>query len=252
MEVLLGKFFATLVIPPGLNLSLIVFGMLLRYRFYRTGITIISISVVLLYLLSTPLISQPLASSLTTSPALDVATLAGSKAIVILGGGRNPAAPEYKEDTVSSGTLERLRYGAYLQRKTKLPILVSGGSVFGEQLAESVLMKKVLEEAFVGVAHWVEDKSTTTYENAIYTRPILEKQKIDDIVLVTHALHMLRAKEAFEQAGFNVIPAPTGFMNVSKSPWYLKIMPDARSLYASSQVMHELIGRLWYNLRHYD
>ena len=58
-------------------------------------------------------------------------------AIVVLGGGRYDEAPEYGDDTISLAGLRRVRYAAVLQRRTGLPVLVSGGSVYAEPLPES-------------------------------------------------------------------------------------------------------------------
>ena len=254
MEVLLGKIMATLLLPPGLNIAMVLFGLLLRLRFARTGSGFIYAGFILLIVFSMPLVSNSLQQSQENFPALDVASLAQSKAkvIVVLGGGRNPAAPEYQnEDTVSIHALERIRYGAYLQRKSKLPILFSGGSVFGNEVPEAQLMKKTLEDAFIGVTQWMEGKSRTTYENALYTHEMLAKENIQDIILVTQAFHMNRAKEAFEQMGFHVTPAATGFSTPSNRPWYLDVLPSADALKSTAQVLHELIGRGWYHLRYY-
>ena len=253
MEVILGKVVATLLLPPGLNLALVLLGLLLRLRFSRTGTGFIYAGFISLYVFSMPLVGNSLKQSQQDYPALDVTALPATKAkvIVVLGGGRYPAAPEYREDTVSIHTLERLRYGAYLQRKSKLPILLTGGVVYGEGNAEAVLMKKTLEEAFIGVAHWVEDRSRTTYENALYSHELLAKENIQDIILVTHAYHMNRAKEAFEQMGFNVTPAPMGFNTPSNRPWFLDLLPSASALATTASSCHELIGRTWYYLRYY-
>jgi len=253
MEVILGKLLATLVLPPGLNLVIALLGLLLRWRFYRTGTTLIFTSFILLYIFSIPLFSTNLIRSQQPDSALEISTLAGSpaKAIVVLGGGRYTDAPEYGEDTVNRYALERVRYAAYLQRKTRLPILISGGVVYGDGTAEAVLMKKVLEGAFVGVAHWLEDRSRTTYENALYTQEILARENIRDIVLVTHAFHMQRSREAFEQMGFSVTPAPMGFVTPTREPILMQLLPQARALEDTSSVLHEWIGRLWYRLRYY-
>jgi len=254
MEVIIGKILATVTLPPGLNLTLALFGLLLRWRFYRTGTMLIFASFILLYIFSIPLFSTNLIRALQPDAALDVSTLTNStaKVIVVLGGGRYPDAPEYREDTVSIETLARIRYGAYLQRKTKLPILFTGGNVYGgERVAEAVLMKKTLEESFIGVAHWVEDKSRTTYENASYTREMLAKEGIDEIVLVTHAYHMQRSIEAFEQSGFKVVPAPMGFVMPDTRPLIFQFLPDANALRNTATVFHEGIGRFWYYLRYY-
>ncbi len=253
MEVILGKIMALFALPPGLNLVLALFGLLLRWRFHRTGTFILFFSFILLYIFSIPLFSTNLIRSQQPDAALDVSTLAKTPArvIVVLGGGRYTDAPEYKEDTVSIYALERIRYGAYLQRKTRLPILFTGGVVYGEGTPEAVLMKKVLEDAFIGVAHWVEDRSRTTYENALYTQEMLAKENIQDIILVTHAYHMARSVEAFEQMGLQVTPAPMGFVTPDRRPLLMQLLPNARSLEMTSAVMHEWIGRLWYQLRYY-
>lgn len=253
MEVLFGKVMATLLLPPGLNIAMVLFGLLIRMRFYRTGTSFIYAGFILLYVFSIPIVSNNLVQSQQYYSALDITSIPSrkAKAIVVLGGGRYPAAPEYKEDTVSTHTLERLRYAAYLQRKTKLPILVSGGSVFGEGTAEAVLMKKTLETAFIGVTHWVEDKSKTTYQNALFSHELLAKLNIQDVILVTHASHMRRSKEAFEQVGFRVTPAPMGFNNSSRRPLLLDLLPNAYALAATASSFHEMIGRAWYNLRYY-
>lgn len=254
MDILFGKIMATLLLPPGLNIAMVLFGLLLKQRFERTGKGFIYAGFILLYLFSIPMFSTTLERSQQDFPALDLASLPESKAkvIVVLGGGRYPAAPEYqKEDTVSIYALERIRYGAYLQRKTKLPILFSGGTVYGDAVPEAQLMKKTLEDGFIGVTHWVEGKSRTTYENALYTHELLSKENIQDIILVTHASHMHRAKEAFEQMGLHVTPAPLGFSTPSDRPWYLDLLPNAGALEATATTFHELIGRAWYNLRYY-
>jgi len=254
MELLFTHVVEAFILPPGIFLALLLLGFLLRLRFYRTGQSIMYLAVALLLLLSMPIISNPLLKLYERMPALDVTTLAHNpaKAIVILGGGRYANAPEYQGDTVSEPTLERIRYGAWLQRKTKLPILVTGGVVFGgDRPAEAQLMQQVLEHEFLAAVPWVETHSHTTYENAIDSYKLLQKDGISHIILVTHAMHMPRALEAFEKAGFSVTPAPMGFDTGSTAPTLLGLLPSMYSLDNVHDLMHELIGRMWYHLRYY-
>ena len=253
MEVLIGKILETLILPPGLMIAMVVTGTLIRLRFYRTGQSLVYSGFALLIILSLPIVGDNLIGATQNHSALTEENIQSLnvKAIVILGGGRYPDAPEYGQDTVSKWALERCRYGAYLQRKTKLPILVTGGSVYSKRKSEGELMKQVLEDSFISVVHWVEGESRTTYENSIYSFEMLNKDNIKDIVLVTNAFHMTRSVEAFEKAGFNVTPAPMGFSSPSTRPFYFQILPNVVALRNSTHAFHEWIGRLWYNLRHY-
>ena len=58
------------------------------------------------------------------------AILAAAKkpvAIVILGGGSEPFAPEYGVSSLQAASLERLRYGLWLAGETGAPVAFSGG-----------------------------------------------------------------------------------------------------------------------------
>lgn len=172
-------------------------------------------------------------------------------AIVILGGGRKSSAPEYSGvDTVSKFTLERLRYGAWLQRRTGLPVLVSGGSPLSENIPEAHLMKAVLENDFHVPVQWIEDKSHTTFENATFSQTLLAQANIQHIYLVTHAWHMPRSIDVFKQAGLTITPAPTAFATPSllERGGYAWI-PAARALEVSNLALHEMAGRVWYGVR---
>jgi uncharacterized SAM-binding protein YcdF (DUF218 family) len=138
--------------------------------------------------------------------------------------------------------LSRIRYGAFLHRKTGLPVLLSGGRVQGDEfrsLAET--MDFDLYEGFSIKAKWLEDKSRTTAENAQYSYAILGAINKKSIALVTNSQHMMRAKMSFEQVGFTVLPAPTDFIDRGTLS-VTSFLPNARSLYLSSMVLHEWMG----------
>lgn len=254
MEVIIAKLVASLIKPPGLMLAMMLLGSLLRHRFYRTGQSFIYAGIFLLVLLSLPIVSGGLVRWYEDMPALDESTLkqTTAQAIVVLGGGRNTNAPEYQQDTVSRYSLVRLRYAAYLQRQTKLPVLTTGGRVYGdESISEAALIRQVLQNEFNVPVRWVEETSRTTFENAINTQTVLASENINHILLVTDAMHMPRAKEAFMQAGFAVTAAPTAFHTRSSGTFIGGVLPDAKSLFLANALFHEWLGRLWYRLRYY-
>lgn len=252
MEVLLIRLFESLLMPPGLMLVLMVSGTLVIGRFYRTGKTLIIGGFVLLLLSSLPIVSDSLLALVEQTPPLTPAQLKQQRAqaIIILGGGRYADAPEYNaKDTVSKHTLERLRYGAYLHRQSRLPILVTGGNPYGRPVPEAKLMQASLEKEFQVPVKWVEDRSANTWENAKNSYELLHQANINRIALITHAWHMPRSVTAFEQNGFEVIPAPTAY-NTRSQPLVLDFLPSARAIYDSRRAMHEIVGRLWYAIRY--
>jgi len=58
------------------------------------------------------------------------------------------------------------------------------------------------------VPRWVEDQSRNTHENAVLSAQILEREKVNRVVLVTSATHMRRAAAEFRAHGLDVVPAP--------------------------------------------
>lgn len=250
----IAKAVGMIFMPLGVIVVLLILGLLLRRRALRFAVLLSWWAIALLVILSLPITGHFLRALLENSaPALSVsdARLRGRVgAIVVLGAGR-AAAPEYGGETVSRGTLERLRYGAWLHRATRLPILVTGGSVFGENVSEAALMQRTLTEDFGVRAAWVESRSRNTYENALYSRAILESAGVRRIVLVTHALHMRRALWAFDRVGVDAIPAPMGYTRGDDGgALLLDLLPSAHGLELSSGAMHEWLGLTWYQLRY--
>ena len=123
---LLTNALTALLIPPGLLFIALAAGLALRRSHPRIGRGLLLAGTASLYLLSMPLTGTFLLQQWET-PHGAAPNPTSAQAIVVLGGGRYPVAPEYGGDTVSSSTLVRLRYAAHLHRQTGLPILVSGG-----------------------------------------------------------------------------------------------------------------------------
>lgn len=251
MEALV-RVFEELILPPGCILVMLLIAIILRRRRPRTSNALLGIAFLALYLLSTSFIAGLIADQLEVYPPLQSANEIVPKpaAIVVLSGNRNENAIEYSGETVGKQTLARIRYGAHLQRLTGLPILVSGG-IPGEAsgLTLAQLMAQVLREELNAGEIWLESRSTTTAENAFFSKSVLAQRNIDRIFLVTDAWHMPRSVFIFEKAGFDVIPAPTAFAgNVPLE--YSTLLPRAGGLLTSRQTIREFGGIAWYRIRH--
>lgn len=228
-----------------------VFGIGVGLRKPRLGLCIFSLAVLLLYALSTMTVSSSLLL-LAEVPHTELSDqrLKDEKpgAVVVLSAGRNRGAPEYGGDTVDRLTLERLRYAARVARQTGLPVLVSGGGrAPANQIPIAALMKQTLEQDFDVSVRWKEDRSKNTFENALFSAHILKKEGILSTILVTSAFHMRRAQEAFETAGISIIPAATDFTSNGDFGWR-HLLPTSSNLNNSAYALHEIIGRLGYQL----
>ena len=112
-------------------------------------------------------------------------------------------------------------------------------------------MATSLKRDFSLSADWLETKSYNTQSNAAFSAPILRKNNIDNVLLVTHAWHMPRARESFARLGLKVTPAPMGFVMPSDPAKLQSWIPNASALAMSSFSAHEWIGLLWYRF-YYD
>jgi uncharacterized SAM-binding protein YcdF (DUF218 family) len=191
-----------------------------------------------------------------TSPLL-APERTGAQAIVVLAAGRVQDAPEYGgRDIPDYIALARLRYAAHLQRRTGLPILVSGGNgssgvdadANDRAYTKADAMAAALREDFGVPVKWIETRSRDTGENAAYSAALLHADSISRILLVTDAMHMPRARAAFERAGLEVVSAPTMFF--SNQPRRIAAwLPSAEGMRRSWYAIYELLGIVWYRLR---
>ena len=237
---------STFLLPP-LNLLIVAaFGLWLWRRRPLLARILITASIALLWLLSTPFVAEMLLHQLEGEPlAIDARQ---ADAIVVLGGGTYFNSPEYGGDTVSEASLQRVRYAAKLYRESGALILVSGGKPLGNNLSEAQQMKRVLVDEFHVPVTWTEDSSDNTWESARESRTLLQPSNVKRIALVTHAWHMARAAVAFKAAGFDVIPAPTAYTTRYQID-LLDFIPNANALRDSKIFMHEVIGMIWYRLK---
>lgn len=246
---ILRYFLKTLALPPMISILVALLAILLwrRRPVLARGLAVASL--VSLWLFSSPVISTTLMRSLEVHyPVLSDAQreTTEAEAIVILAGGIDDSAPEFGFPVSLDHTLLRLRYGAFLHRETGLPILVSGGSVFGEDdNTLAATMAHELDFSFQVETRWLEERSRTTRENADYSAALLEEAGIDHILLVTEGFHMPRSVRVFEQTGLTVTAAPTAMTGDVGSLW-LGWLPSSLALHHSSLALHEYLGILAY------
>ncbi|MDB5976031.1 MAG: hypothetical protein JWR07_2791 [Nevskia sp.] len=239
-----------LVLPPGGIIVLAALGLVAWRRRPRLGKTLCGLALGLLYVLSTGAGSWLLVHPLESLEPVLRAGPSPAKAIVVLTAGRVRNSPEYGGHPAPDFTaLERITYGAYLYRQRHLPLLVTGGlptdSIGEEPLA--IGMKRVFEEQFEIPVRWLEPASRNTAQNARFSAAMLKQAGIGHIILVTDAVHMRRARLAFERQGIAVTPGPTFFLEPGHfDP--LRLWPAVENLRRSHAALYEWLGLGWYAL----
>jgi uncharacterized SAM-binding protein YcdF (DUF218 family) len=251
----LSKVLAQLVYPLNLSVLLGLLSGALLWRGRRgLGAVLLVVSLALLWVFSVPVCSDRLRASLERRYLpVPLADLPRSGAIVVLGGLVEPAiTPRLDSDLQASA--DRVLYAARLYRAGKAPlVIVTGGNLpwQNEGRAEAYLVAELLSEWQVPTTAIVAElKSRTTYENAHFTKALLKALGIDQVLLVTSALHMPRALATFRAAGIQAIPAPTDYEVVDRQmTTLLEWLPDAEALAGSTRALKEYLGLGVYWLR---
>jgi uncharacterized SAM-binding protein YcdF (DUF218 family) len=174
----------------------------------------------------------------------------GATAIVVLGGG--VLAPELGGE-LDSTSLYRCLHAASLYRQGKpCLVVVSGGkpdpTVPGPACAD--LMAAFLIQLGARAEDViVENRSRTTYENAVESRKLLEERQVRQIVLVTEAVHLHRALLCFRKEGLEVMPSGCHYQKTEFKPSLYDFLPALSGLSDCETAAHEWLGLAWYGLR---
>jgi uncharacterized SAM-binding protein YcdF (DUF218 family) len=179
----------------------------------------------------------------------------GAEAIVVLGGGIEPADATRRRAALSSSTLVRCMHAAavYCQGKT-CPVIVSGGRVDAGSSTPPIalLMRDFLRDQGVKDADLiVEDRSRTTYENAVECCKLLEQRHIGKVILVTDATHMFRALRTFHKQGIDAVPSACAHRATQFDWGVFDFLPSANAVQNHQRTIHEWLGVAWYWLRGY-
>ncbi|MBS6184177.1 MAG: YdcF family protein [Clostridium celatum] len=107
-----------------------------------------------------------------------------------------------------------------------LKIVVSGGQGEGEDMTEALAMKNFLVDNGVDPSLIImEDKSTNTYENFLYTKNVLEEETRKEdftITIISNNFHMYRAKFLAKEVGFNTYGYPAPSHKASALVFYVR------------------------------
>lgn len=241
----LTKIITAMIMPPFNVLMLWLFALLcFGFKYKKLGYLSTFFGIAILYIFSIPYTSKTLNDSLITEDKLTLQDYRSAQAIVLLGGGIRDSKELFGKLTTNQIAVERVRYAAFLQKETQLPLLITGSAANGT--SEAKIMADELAMFYQIPTKWLEEKAKTTKENALFSREMLEKEEVKRIVLVTNQWHMQRAKMLFEKQGFEVLPASVG-SGATPETYGINLMyfiPQAGAMHSNTQALKEWIGYL--------
>ncbi|AEH88666.1 YdcF family protein [Mesorhizobium opportunistum] len=170
--------------------------------------------------------------------------------IVVLGGGFEGAINLTRGGYELSSSGDRMVETAILARRfPQAKVVVSGGngSLFLDGEGDADTAPRLLGPLGVSADRLVlEDKSRNTYENAVFSRKLVEPKPGETWLLVTSAFHMPRAKALFDKAGFPTVPWPVDYRTSGKEGVGLFRDNAADSLENTTMAIREWIGLFAY------
>ncbi len=163
----------------------------------------------------------------------------GAVVIVLAGGVRGRPQREDDFERLSQASVRRLFAGVRLALgEPASRLIVSGGA--GGSAREADIMAALAQRLGIDAARIVVDRDSHSTRESASRVPSLV-QGMEPLVLVTSALHMPRARAAFERRGARLCPYPVDYQRIRPDPWEW-FLPNSTALEKSTQVLHEVSG----------
>jgi uncharacterized SAM-binding protein YcdF (DUF218 family) len=140
-------------------------------------------------------------------------------------------------------------------RVSKLLITGGSGSISQPHHREAAYIRKYLQNISIPDSSIIiENNSRNTFENAIYTKSLLDSLKFKgSILLVTSSFHMRRSLAIFKKAGYkNITPYVTNkITGIRKFEFDYCFIPNSEALHHLNIIIHEIMGYGVYKMKGY-
>lgn len=253
MFYLLSKILYAMVAPVSLVVLFFLFYFISSQKKY------LYVAFVLTVFFSNPFIAQKVMGWYETAPVA-IPSNQHYDAIILLGGFTTTVEIDGKTRPVYSDGNDRMMQAIDLFTDGVSNCLIySAGrdSVFNKYLPESILGKKYLVKSGIpDSCIWIESSSINTYENAKFTRALLEQRMPNwqkkKFLLLSSGFHLPRAVACFKKQGIQVDPYATDLRSIqSKFTLLNTLMPTYGGFEIWTFLLKEWIGQAVYRLKGY-
>jgi uncharacterized SAM-binding protein YcdF (DUF218 family) len=240
----LAEFIPILLSPLVFLGALIAFSLLLKKRF----IGLFALGT--LWVLSLNVVSGQITQALEGDYRLaSVQSAPTASAIVVLGGMTSLVQSEQGVVREWEEGADRFWAGVELFKAGKAPQLIfTGGRMPWSPVKETEGEWLAIQAKRIGIPADRIQVSGEARNTAQEAKAVAALLKTQDIVLVTSAFHMPRAKKIFEDAGLKVIPFAVDTRLRADPIRWSDFLPSAQALRRSSEAIREWIGRAFYGV----
>jgi len=242
------------VLQPSAMLLIVLLagGALLFTRYWRAGRWLVAAGAVLFLIggtspLSTWLtlpLEQRFARADLSGPAIDGIIVLGGAGDARVGAGRHAHAINETAERITEAAALALRYP-----HAKL-VFTSGTTRYrGKIVSEADAADLIFRDLGIAADRLIpEAASNNTWENAVFTKALVQPQPGQRWLLVTSAHHMPRAMGVFRKVGFPVEPWPVDYRTADERDVRLLFRTPSEGLRRLELAVHEWIGLIAYRL----
>ncbi len=239
----LHKILPTFILPIMLFIIIIIVGLIKNKK------KIIYWAIGIFYIISTPIFANNFFKIVEGNEyRKPIKAINSADAIVVLSGMLE--INEVGDSTyIEWGDPDRLFGGIDLFKAGKAKKLVfTGGKMPWNNIRQSegeILKKYAVENGIPKEQILITNNVENTEDEAKAVRELIKNQK--NIILVTSAFHMYRAKMLFEKQGYKVIAYKVDFKtDKNKNLTVIDFLPNSDKLKITDTGIRELLGRLFY------
>ncbi|MDQ6813780.1 MAG: YdcF family protein [Bacteroidota bacterium] len=168
---------------------------------------------------------------------------------IVLGG--SSSFDKYGQGYLNSASDRFIETCVLYKTKKIRKIIISGGSNRQDQPKDADFQyQKMLQLGIPANDIIVEDSSTTTVENAAFTKSKIAGLHLQPpFVLITSAMHVPRAEKIFTKAGIQVIPFPCNYTVLETSLNFSDyFIPKIDTILSWSTFLKEVVGMLGFTM----
>jgi len=240
--------------PSSVILLLLVFGVALLWtRFARAGRRIVLLGVLLFAVAGlSPLGHAVMLPLEERFPPADLKTGPEPTGIIVLGGGQDMLVSAARGRPALTEAGERFVEAAALMRRfhdAKLVFTGGSGGILYDRASESEGAAAVFASLGIEKKRLIlEGRARDTYENALFTKKLLNPAAGQRWIVVTSANHMPRTMGVFRKVGFTVEPWPVDYRTRGREDLWRFFSKPSSGMRRLDLAMRQWVGLLAYRL----